>query len=130
MPPRITYDTTGATAGTEINFTEPPEWIRHDYETEKVKMMTDNGVKQTVNKYIEHKITVKYNYETDAIKAAYELFFTTCAANGEEFLFWPTAAENSTYYTMTLDDADLRIRRYSITTPDRHGWTHTYRRTT
>jgi hypothetical protein len=129
MPPRITYDTTGATAGTEIVFTKPTEEIVRNLVTERNRNKSDNGNWETIERYTEQEFEVKFTNVPQAERDNYETFYTAWATLGKAFLFWPTTANESTYYTVKLKDDDWRARPIGANIIDRHEWTHTFRRT-
>jgi hypothetical protein len=127
MPPRITYDTTGLTAGTEINFTWHPEKMTIALRTKNNRNESDDGTWETVTRFTEKEWKVQYNSVTQSERTSYETFFTTWAGQGKSFLFWPTSANESTYYTVKLKEKEFLPDRFAVNTTDVYKFTHTYR---
>jgi hypothetical protein len=127
MPVQITYNTSGgATAGTDIVFTLQAEEVNKDWISSRSQNQSDDGTWETVHRFNERRWQVMH-YATNTEKDSYNTFFTSWASQGKAFLFWPTAAETSTYYTVKLVENDYRPRRIARKVSDRFKWTHNYR---
>ena len=129
MPPRITYNTTGLTAGTEIVFTKPVESETRSLGSQANRNVSDNGSWETVHRFTEREFEIKFNYVPLSERNSYETFFTTWACQGKSFLYWPTTANESTYYTVKLKDSDWKPVTFAKTVIDHFDWTHTFRMT-
>lgn len=131
MPSMIRYNTTGATAGTSVTFGEPAEVIDLSYHSEGGNFESDNGTRWRSLKSQAQIWRVKINYEASAVKASYYSFWQTAGSKGESFVFWPTFADISTYYNVTLEEdsqSDFKPTRFAQNLPDRWQWEFTVRR--
>jgi len=88
--PKITYNELGTGTPKTITFDSPPEGdpLNERYKPIQKSTRSTGGVKQTQFNYILKQYKLKFIFQTQAVKDAYDDFFINHASQGGKFNYF------------------------------------------